>query len=120
MTIKIGETVTLEKVAAAIEQLSASDRAKLLDKLGTTKINDLKAAADKARFDRLNAAATDPRYEVALRTALRGLSRLGLELEAVAAAGDTKALDKAMTEAKWSQQERVQLKTVLANVGAIR
>ena len=30
------------------------------------------------------AAATDERYAVAFRTALRGLSRLGLELEAVA------------------------------------
>jgi hypothetical protein len=120
MSITLGEIITLEKVAAAIEQLSASDRAKLVDKLSASKINDLKAAADKARFDRLNAAATDERYAVAFKTALRGLSRLGLELEAVAAAGDVKALNKAMDDNKWSSEERMQLKTILANIGAIR
>ena len=101
MSITIGETITLEKVAAAIEQLGASDRAKLIDKLSATKLNDLKAAADKARFDRLNAAATDPKYAVAFRTALRSLASLGLELEVIAAAGDTKLLDKAMSENHW-------------------
>jgi hypothetical protein len=71
MTITIGEK-PLEQLAAAIDMLSAADRQKLIDKISATKINDLKAAADKARFDRLNAAATDERYAVAFRTALRG------------------------------------------------
>jgi hypothetical protein len=119
MTITIGEK-PLEQLAAAIDMLSAADRQKLIDKINATKINDLKAAADKARFDRLNAAATDPKFAVAFRTAMRQLARLGLELEAVAAAGDVKALNKAMDDNKWSSEERMQLKTVLANVGVIR
>jgi hypothetical protein len=100
--------------------LGAADRQRLIEKLSAAKISDLKASADKARFDRLNAAASDPKFAVAFRTALRQLARLGLELEAVATSGDCKALNEAMDRNKWASDERMQLKTVLANIGAIR
>jgi hypothetical protein len=106
-------------VAKAIEALSASDRAALLQKLSAAKLDDLKAAADNSRLARLNACAQDEKYAVAFKTALRGLRRLGLDIEKIAAAGDTTALDKAMTEQRWSIEERIQLKTVLANIGGI-
>jgi hypothetical protein len=117
---KGNQQMTTEQIAAAIDQLDAAGRAKLMEKLNAAKIGDLKAATDKSRFDRLNAAAVDPKFAVAFKTALRGLARLGLELESVAAAGDVNALNKAMDENKWSPQERMQLKTILANIGALR
>jgi hypothetical protein len=119
MTINVGDP-SIKEITAAIEKLDAGDRQKLIDKLSAAKINDLKAAAEKRRLKRLEAAAQDPNMEVAFKTALRGLHRLGLDLEKIAAAGDVKLLDEAMTKAKWSPQERFQLKAVLANVGAIR
>jgi hypothetical protein len=103
-----------------IEKLSASDRKTLLDKLSAAQINDVKAAADKQRLSRLDAAATDPKMSVAFATSVKTLARLGLDLEKVAAAGDTAALDRAMQEHRLSGAEKIQIKTVLANIGAIR
>lgn len=78
------------------------------------------ASAERLRMSRLKAAAADPNQAVAWKSALRGMRRLGLDIEKIAATGDVKDLDRAMSEARWSSDERVQLKTILASIGAIR
>jgi hypothetical protein len=109
---------SLKDVLSAIDRLSAEDRVQLSEKLAARKMADIKAAADTKRLDRLRAAARD--RSVPFVTALRSLHRLGLDLEAVAEKVDIKAVEAAMAEKKWPAFERVQLKTVLANIGVIR
>jgi hypothetical protein len=101
--------MTLDQISAALDKLSFAERAKVLNKY--SKIADMSAAAESLRMKRLQAAATDPAYAVAIKNAVRGLDALGLKLETVAASGDTAALDAAMDKNNWDSGRRMQLKT---------
>jgi 4'-phosphopantetheinyl transferase EntD len=80
----------------------------------------MKAAAQHRRLDRALASARDDNMQVAMKVALRGLRRVGLDIEKLAAAADPlSVINEAMDKAKLNPGERMQLKTVLANVGAI-
>lgn len=101
----------------AIDKLDAADRVKVAEKLAAKKMDDIRAAADTKRMAKLKAAAQE--RSVPFVTALRSLQRLGLDIEAVADKADIKAVEAAMTEHNWSNFDRVQLKTVLFNIGCI-
>jgi hypothetical protein len=47
------------------------------------------------------------------------VERLGFSLDAIAEAGGVRELDKAMTEKKWKNTDRMALKGALAAIGAI-
>lgn len=111
----IGKAV--DEIMLAIDKLDAADRLKLTEKLSAKKLDDIKAAADTKRMAKLKAAAQE--RSVPFMTALRSLHRLGLDIEAVAAKADIAAVEAAMTQQNWPPFDRVQLKTVLANIGAI-
>jgi hypothetical protein len=65
-------------------------------------------------------AAADPQKKKAFEGAAMGLTRLGLTIEAIAASGSGIAdLDRAMSEAKWTQNQRFVLKANLAAIGAV-
>jgi hypothetical protein len=90
-----------------------------------TKIDHIRAVdptqvpAAKGRLAKVQAAAKDPIKKVAYDNAIRGLRRLGMEIDAVAASGNVADIDEAMTEKKWTNTERISLKHSLAIVGAI-
>jgi hypothetical protein len=113
----VGKT-TVDDIALAIDKLEPADRIQLSERLAAHKVADVKAAADTKRLERLRAAARD--RSVPFVTAVRSLQRLGLDIEAVAEKADIKAVEAAMTEQNWPNFERVQLKTVLANIGVIQ
>jgi hypothetical protein len=90
----------------------------------TDGVSDIKAAAVTTSASRMasvkaSAASTDPKKREAYLFAKRGVERLGFSLDSVAEAGGVRALDQAMTEKKWSTQERIALKSALHHVGAI-
>jgi hypothetical protein len=113
----IGKT-TVDDIMLAIDRLDAADRVKISERLAAKKMDDLRAAADTKRLERLKAAARD--RSVPFITAIRSLQRVGLDIEAVAEKADIKAVEAAMTAHNWPNSDRVQLKTVLANIGVIQ
>lgn len=66
-----------------------------------------------------SAASTDPKKKEAYAFAKRGCERLGMALDAVAQTGGTRELDKAMTEMKWTNTDRMALKSALHAIGCI-
>jgi hypothetical protein len=75
--------------------------------------------APKGRLAKVLAAKQDPVKKTAFDNAVRGLRRLGFEIEAIAASGSIAELDRVMAEKKWTSTERISLKHSLAIVGAI-
>jgi hypothetical protein len=120
MTIQIGDVVTLDKAIAVIDQLNAADKAKLIEKIGASAIDNLHAKAERKRLERFEAAISSSEYHTAFRTAIRSLDSLGLNLEKIAASGDVIELDAAMSKHGWDSDRRMQLKTALASIYAIR
>jgi hypothetical protein len=82
---------------------------------------DSKKSLASIRAAKLNKAlkSDEPRDKVAVKTALRQMSRLGLDIDKIAASADVKAVEDAMTRAGWQNLERMSLKTSLANIGVI-
>jgi hypothetical protein len=80
-----------------------------------------KTTTARERLANISAAvvSTDPKKREAYAFAKRGVERLGFSLDSIAEAGGVRALDQAMTEKKWSTQERIALKSALHHVGAI-
>jgi hypothetical protein len=90
----------------------------------TDSVGDIKAAAvtsSSSRMASIKAAAisANPKTKAAYDFAKKGVERLGFSLDAVAEAGGVRELDKAMAEKRWTNEQRIQLKTALANCGAI-
>jgi hypothetical protein len=118
--VSIGITDKVAALVAEINALSDKDRSALAERLNASKVSDMKATAQKTRLDRVLASARNENLKVAFQAALRGLRRVGLEIEKVAASADGLAMvNDAMTKANFSTGERLQLKTVLANIGAL-
>jgi hypothetical protein len=110
----------IDKLTDAINALSDKDRAALDERLNARKILDMKAVAQNKRIDRVLASARDEKMQVAMKVALRGLRRVGLDIEKLAAAADPlSVINEAFDRAKFSASERMQLKTVLANIGCL-
>jgi hypothetical protein len=90
-----------------------------------TKIDHIRAVdptqvpAAKGRLAKVQAAAKDPIKQQAFTNAVRGLRRLGFEIEQIAASGNVAELDRVMADKKWTTTERISLKHSLAIVGAI-
>jgi hypothetical protein len=87
---------------------------------------DLQAAASvvdgpKRRLESVKAAAvaTDPRRKEAFSGAVKMLKRLGTEIDAICASGDTSSLDEKMRALKWDSVQRMQLKLYLNIIGAV-
>jgi hypothetical protein len=90
----------------------------------TDSASDIKAAAVATSASRLasvkaSAASTDPKKRDAYLFAKKGVERLGFSLDSIAAGGGSGDLDKRMSELKWTNEQRIQLKTALASCGAI-
>jgi hypothetical protein len=110
----------IDHIIQSIQALHAADRAALLTKLQDVSASESKASLEKHRLSALRAAANDPARAVAFKSALKGLARLDLTVERLAASASGLAeLNKAMDEAGWQMYERVQLKTSLAGIGLI-
>jgi hypothetical protein len=110
----------LDTLVDTIKSLNDSDRRQLIERMNATSMADQKAAAQHRRLDRVLASARDDNMKVAMKVALRGLRRVGLDIEKLAAASDPlSVINAAMDKAKLNLGERMQLKTVVANVGAI-
>jgi hypothetical protein len=115
----MSSTSTID-LANAIQNLNAADRGLLLAKLQEAGASEMKASAEKVRLASIRAAANDPARAVAFKSSLCGLARLNLDLDRLAAAADPLAeLNRALDSAKWTFNERIQLKTSLAGIGAI-
>jgi hypothetical protein len=82
-------------------------------------VDTSKATPDKRRLNAVRAAATYPKKKQAFALAVKGLQRLGMDIDAIAASGSVAEIDAAMTKMKWSTNERMLLKGNLATVGAI-
>jgi hypothetical protein len=105
-------------------KFSDSVRAIRIDSIGHDSVGDIKAAAVTTSASRLtsikaSAASTNSKTREAYIYAKRGCERLGFSLDAVAEAGGVRELDKAMTEQRWDNTDRMALKSALAAVGAI-
>jgi hypothetical protein len=90
----------------------------------TDGVDDIKAAAVSSSTSRMasvkaSAISTNPKTKAAYDFAKQGVERLGFSLDTIAEAGGVRELDKAMTEKRWSNERRIQLKSALARCGAI-
>jgi hypothetical protein len=91
----------------------------------TDGVSDIKAAAavttsaSRMASVKASAASTDPKKRDAYLFAKKGVERLGFSLDSIAAGGGTGDLDKRMSELKWTNEQRIALKTSLAQIGAI-
>jgi hypothetical protein len=104
----------------AIQGLNAADRGLLLSRLQDVSASEMKASVEKHRIASIRAASNDPARAVAFKSSLRGLSRLAMDLDRLAASADGLGdLNRAMDANKWQFNERIQLKTSLAAIGAI-
>jgi hypothetical protein len=81
-------------------------------------VDAAKTSSQKSRLAKVQAAAADPARKAAFAIAVRGLQRLGFEIEQIAS-GNVAELDRKMSDMKWTSLERVTLKTNLATCGAI-
>ena len=71
------------------------------------------------RLSNIKAAAINPKQKEAYAYAQRGVARLGFSLDQIAEAGGVRQLDAAMTEKRWTTQDRIALKSALAAIGSI-
>jgi hypothetical protein len=80
-----------------------------------------KVDGPKTRLAAVKAAAVsrDPRISGSFKTAVLSLSRLGCDLEAIAASGSVADLDEKMKLYKWTSAQRFALKHALSVVGAL-
>ena len=65
-----------------------------------------------------SAISTNPKAKAAYDFAKQGVERLGFSLDSIAADGGV-ASYKVMTEKRWTNEQRIQLKSALARCGAI-
>jgi hypothetical protein len=115
----LGKT-KIESLVASVQELTPDDRRQLVEYINATAKTDMKVAARNRRLGRIVASAADEHMKVALQVAMRGCRRIGVEIEAIAASADPLAMvNKAMGEARMTASERMQLKAVLHNVGAL-
>ena len=90
----------------------------------TDGVDDIKAAAVTTSASRMasvkaSAISTNPKAKAAYDFAKQGVERLGFSLDSIAADGGVRELDKVMTEKRWTNEQRIQLKSALARCGAI-
>jgi hypothetical protein len=109
-----------DAIQAAAEHLSPADLKPLI--AGLTEI--VKADAEKnsaksKRIAKMNAAQANVLMEPTIKFAAGRLRSLGLDLNVIAASADVNAVDKAMSEKKWTGEQRIGLKSALAHIGAI-
>ena len=114
----------LDQIAAAAPSLPTAELKSLISILSAeAKNQEVKNSAKAKRLQRLSAAveSDDPRIKDATRIAASGLKRLGLgELNAHGASGIVvPELDAKMVAAKWSNNERVMVKSALHAIGLI-
>jgi hypothetical protein len=78
-------------------------------------------SSPQGRLASVTAAAKseDRRVSQAYVAALNSLRRLGFELDQICASGATRELDEAMKKARWSSEQRIDLKLNLTKIGAI-
>ena len=68
--------------------------------------SEQKASGENFRVASIRAAANDPSRAVAFKSSLRGLRRLGLDLDRLVASADPLTeLNRALDSAKWSFTE---------------
>jgi hypothetical protein len=104
----------------AVDALDANDRIKLAEKLSAKKLDDIKAAADKKRLARIEAAMQNDDLQPTVKMVLRQLRRLSLDFETIAATADVGAVDKAVRALPgFTAAEAFELKAGLAKLGAI-
>lgn len=110
----------LDSIINTIQSLNAAEKAALISKLQDVSAAESKAAVQKNRIAAVRAAANDPKLAHCFKGAKRGLDRLGLSIDRLCASDDALGdLNKAMTANNWSFSERVQTKTLLAEIGVI-
>jgi hypothetical protein len=104
----------------AVDKLDAADRLKLAEKLSAKKLADVKAATERNRAARLDAAMQNEALQPMIKTVLRQLRRLGLDFEKIAAKADVAAVDAAVRNLPgFTAQESIELKTALSRLGAL-
>lgn len=90
----------------------------------TDGVDDIKAAAVTTSASRMasvkaSAISTNPKTKAAYDFAKSGAERLGFSLDAVAEVGGVRELDKAMSEKRWTNEQRIALKSALHSIGCI-
>jgi hypothetical protein len=122
--IKGASTLERQQLAAAIsaasEQMDVEQKRALVKSLTeAVHASDAKHSREERRISRIEAASKNPAMEVPFKTALRSLRRLGLDIDKIAAAGDCKELDRALSEQQWGVDQRWQLKAILKSIGVL-
>ena len=102
---------------SVLTKFSDSIKAIRLDAVGDTKAAAVTTSA--SRLASIKAAASDPKRKEAYMFAKAGVERLGFALDAIAASGGIVDLNRRMTEMKWKNERRMQLKAALHAIGAI-
>jgi hypothetical protein len=117
-----GVNARIDALKAATSDLSLAEKRVLLEEL-TAQVEAAAAVVDgpKRRLESVKAAAvaTDPRRKEAFSGAVKMLKRLGTEIDAICASGDTSSLDEKMRALKWDSVQRMQLKLYLNIIGAV-
>jgi hypothetical protein len=110
----------IDNIINAVQALNVADRETLVARLQTVTAAETKAAVEKRRLASIRAAQSNPNLQVAFKSSLRGLARLGLELDRLVASADGLGdVNRAMDAAGWVMSERIQLKTSLAGIGVL-
>jgi hypothetical protein len=115
-------TSLADSISAAAEHMTPAERKQLVEVLSeAVRAEESKKSMASVRAAKLNAAlkSTDRKDEINIKTALRSMQRLGLDINEIAASADVKAVEAAMAKQHWQPLERMQLKTTLANLGVI-
>lgn len=77
--------MTNDQIIQAIQALAHSEKIALLAKLQDISAAESKVSVEKHRLAAIRAAQNDPARQVAFKSSLRGLNRLGLSLDRLAA-----------------------------------
>ena len=117
-----GVNSKIAELQATTSNLTLDEKKSLLASLE----RDVQAAADKTngpkqRLASVKAAALskDERVSESFKIAVRGLQRLGLEIDTICASGDISTINAAMRALKWTVVQRIMLKNALNIIGAL-
>ena len=120
-----------------LDRMTGQERHKLADAIiasaesGTMSLSELqhlndglaaeseKRFAKNVRIAKIEAAKADPDMKPTIEFATGRLRSLGMDINAAAQAADVGAIDKAMTELRWTNLQRMALKAALARIGVI-
>jgi hypothetical protein len=111
------QTSSIEDLAKSIAGLDNDARQKLIAKLAAAAPAEKRDEARKAKMQRIEAAANDPKKKAAIQFAVGALKRLGLTIQA-AAEMTVADLDKVLAaDSRITLDQRFQLKTALRRIG---